>query len=242
MKLHILGAGYGFPGISTMVECNGSYYLFDVGAPVAELMYQQKLSFNDLRAVFISHRHGDHTTGLSTLAHTIHSGFKKNGALEIFLPEECVLTGFQQLMLSMKDTINEARLQMKLYDAGVVYQDENVTVTAIPTDHVIGGRPGYAMIIEGEGKRVVITGDLHREDPHDFPAIAESEPTDAIICEFEHFHMDALLPHMKKCDTKQFIFHHYNAKWSLEEIQALQESNTLPYSVVIAKSGDWITV
>ncbi len=242
MKLHILGAGYGFPGISTMLQCNGSYYIFDVGVPVAEMMYQEGLSFNDLRAVFISHRHGDHTVGLSTLAHIIHSGFKKNGPVEIFLPEECVLTGFQQLMLSMKDSINTARLQMKLYEPGVIYQDENITVTAIATDHVVGGRPGYAMMIEGDGRRVIITGDLHKEDPHDFPVIAQTEPTDAIICEFEHFHMDALLPHMEKCQTGKFIFHHYNAKWSLEELEELQANNPLPYPVVIAKTGDWIEV
>lgn len=242
MKLHILGAGYGFPGISTMVECKGKYYIVDAGAPVAERMNEAGVSLNDLQAVFISHRHGDHTTGLSTLAHMINSGYKKTGPVEVFLPEECVLTGFQQLMLSMKDFINTEKLQMKLYEPGVIYQDENITVTAIATDHVIGGRPGNAMMIEGDGKRVIITGDLHREDPHDFPAIAESEPTDAIICEFEHFHMDALLPHMKKCDTKQFIFHHYNAPWSLHEIQQIQESAALPYPVLLAKNGDWITV
>lgn len=242
MKLHILGAGYGFPGISTMVECNGSYYIFDVGVPVAEMMHSEGLSFDNLRAIFITHRHGDHTVGLSTLAHIIHSGFKKNGPVEVFLPEECVLTGFEQLMLSMKDSINTARLQMKLYEPGVIYKDENITVTAIATDHVVGGRPGNAMMIEGDGKRVIITGDLHREDPHDFPAIAENEASDAILCEFEHFHMDVLLPHLKKCETKQFIFHHYNAKWSLDEIQHLQESKLLPYPVVLAKDGDWIVI
>lgn len=242
MRLHILGAGYGFPGISTMVECNGKYYIFDTGAPVAELLHNEGLSLNDLQAVFISHRHGDHTTGLSTLAHMINSGYKKTGPVEVFLPEECVLTGFTQLMLSMKDAINEAKLQMKLYEAGVIYQDENVTVTAIPTDHVIGGRPCYAMMIEGDGKRVVITGDLHREDPYDFPPIAQEEPTDAIICEFEHFHTDALLPYIKNCQTKQFIFHHYNAAWSLDELTALQKSNILPYPVILAKNGDWIEV
>lgn len=242
MKLHILGAGFGFPGISTMVECNGSYYIVDVGVPVAEMMHNESLSFNDLRAVFITHRHGDHTVGLSTLAHMINSGFKKTGPVEVFLPEECVLTGFEMLMLSMKDSINTARLQMKLYESGVIYQDENLTVTAIPTDHVIGGRPCYAMLIEGEGKRVIITSDLHREDPYDFPAIAKNEPSDVIICEYEHFHKEAILPHMEKCNTKQFIFHHYNAPWSLSEIQEIQESKELPYPVLLAKNGDWIHV
>ena len=242
MKLHILGAGYGFPGISTMVECNGSYYIFDAGVPVAEKMYEEKLSFDDLQAVFITHRHGDHTVGLSTLAHIIHSGFKKNGPVEVFLPEECVLNGFAQLMLSMKDSINTARLQMKLYEPGVIYHDENITVTAIATDHVVGGRPGNAMMIEGDGRRVIITGDLHKEDPHDFPAIAKTEPSDAIICEFEHFHKEAILPHMEKCDTGKFIFHHYNAPWSLPEIQEIQESKFLPYPVLLAQNGDWIEV
>lgn len=242
MKLHILGAGYGFPGISTLVECNGSYYIVDAGAPVAELMYEKKVSLNDLQAVFISHRHGDHTTGLSTLAHMINSGYKKTGPVAVLLPEECVLTGFQQLMLSMKNAINESKLQMKLYEPGVIYQDENIKVTAIPTDHVNGLHPANALVIEGDGQRVIFTGDLHREDPYDFPAIAESEPSDAIVCEFEHFHMDALLPHMKKCQTKQFIFHHYNAAWSLEEITALQQNNPLPYPIILAKNGDEITI
>ena len=88
MELIILGAGYGFPGIATMLKCNNSYYLIDAGVPVAELMHQKGLPFEALRAAFISHRHGDHIIGLSNLAFLSTSGYKKS-PLEVYFPEEC---------------------------------------------------------------------------------------------------------------------------------------------------------
>lgn len=237
MQLHILGAGYGIPGIATLVEVNDRYYLIDAGAPVFELMHEKKISLNALGAVFLSHCHGDHTSGFATLAHAIHSGWAKKG-VPVFLPEECCMIGFRELMLSMKDSFNADNLQLSLYQAGVIYQDENITVTAIPTDHINGVHPAYALMVEGEGRRVIFTGDLHRDDPYDFPKIAEEEPSDAIICEFEHFHVDAILPHMEKCQTKQFFFHHYNAPWSLSELTQLQSNNCLPYPIYLVKNKE----
>ena len=99
MELRILGAGYGFPGICTMLACGGSLYLIDAGIPVAEWMHREGISFDALRAVFLTHRHGDHTVGLANLAHLTNGGYKKT-PLEIWCPEECCLTGLKAYLLS----------------------------------------------------------------------------------------------------------------------------------------------
>lgn len=102
--------------------------------------------------------------------------------------------------------------------------------------------PSYAFVIDGEGKRVIFTGDLHGDDPVDFPKIAMEEPSDAIICELAHFSIGKVLPYLEKCDTKKVLFNHYNNTWSLDDLREITTNNPLSYPVEVLHDGDRIKV
>ena len=72
MELLVLGAGHGVPEpdrflSSTLLRCGGVYYMIDAGAPVSQLLPRYGIKYSDLRAVFLTHRHGDHTAGVPQL-------------------------------------------------------------------------------------------------------------------------------------------------------------------------------
>ena len=105
---------------------------------------------------------------------------------------------------------------MKLVTEGEFYKDENITVRAIPTQHMGGTYPTWSLVIDSaDGKRVVFTGDMHVRDAVDFPQIAKDEPSDAIICEMAHFGHDVALPILEKCPTKNMLINHIY--WHYEE-------------------------
>ncbi len=244
MRLIFLGTGHGVPTAdrfcsATLIECNGCYYLIDAGAPVGQLFTRYGLAFENLKAVFLSHRHADHTFGLPMLL-SLSNWYYKNSRYTVFMPEEMGLKALRGYMLAADDTFDEERMQLCHYEAGVVYADENITVTAIPTNHLNGVHPTYAFMVEGQGKRVFFTGDLHRGKPDDFPALAKELLSDAVITEFAHFGDQPLLPHLRALKTKQILFHHYNEKF-IPLVENMQTGpNALDVPVRLLQDGDII--
>ena len=69
-KVTLLGTGSPIPkadrfGPSTLVEAGDQKLLFDAGRGVPIRLAQIKVSLGKLNAVFITHYHSDHTSGLS---------------------------------------------------------------------------------------------------------------------------------------------------------------------------------
>lgn len=243
MELLVFGSGHGVPTAdrfcsATLLKCGGSYYLVDAGGPVANLLIRNGIPFAQLRAVFLTHRHSDHTVGMAHLV-DLASWYFKESSFDSYYPDRGSADGLRQFIISMNDSLDEERLRLHTYEAGVIYSDENITVTAIPTEHMEGKHPSYAFVIDGDGQRVIFTGDLHGGDPYDFPRIAMEAPSDAIICELAHFHVADVLPYIRKCNTRRFFFNHYNENWT-DEIVQLQESGELPYPVAMLRDGDKI--
>lgn len=55
-------------GISTAVVVNGGFYLVDCGHGVGRRIHEAGLDFRNLRGIFITHLHSDHTIDLASLA------------------------------------------------------------------------------------------------------------------------------------------------------------------------------
>ncbi len=243
MELLVLGASHGVPTphrhcSSTLLKCGDSYYLIDAGAPVADLMIQKGLAFEKLRAVFLTHRHSDHVIGLAHVCNLATWRFRES-RFTCFFPEQDCIDGLKGYLRCMDD-IAEDRILMECYGNGTVYQDENIKVTAIPTNHMNGVHPSYAFVIDGEGKRVIFTGDLQVGEPLDFPEVAHTEPSDAIVCELAHFTMPVLLPYLCKCSTKHIYFNHYLDQRSVEAAMEVKNQNILPFPIDVLRDGDSI--
>jgi len=242
MKLTFLGAGRGgFPApdcnsCAAMLECGNGVYLIDAGAPVLELMTVRGIPFERLKGVFTTHMHGDHTFGLLSLC-SVCSWHYTGCDMDVFLAEDRGIAALKELILSMDKVFHEDRIRLKKAKPGVIYTDENITVTAIPTDHC-QPYPSYAYMIEGEGKRVFFSGDLHHGDAADFPLIAREEPSDLIVCEMTHIDHDVMLPLLGSCPTKKVLFNH--VCWDYDEkcaaIKAAQ--GTYPMPIIAVSDGE----
>ena len=60
IKLHILGSSSGVPTkkrypASIVLESGGNFYLLDCGEPCSSLLVREGISYNEIKAVFISH-------------------------------------------------------------------------------------------------------------------------------------------------------------------------------------------
>lgn len=246
MELIALGTGRGSPAAdrfctANLIRCNDSYYLFDAGAPVADLLLRYGIPVEKLKAAFLSHRHCDHVIGMVHLLVLCDWRYKE-AELDAYYPEESAVAALRHFIACSDGPIDEGRLRLHTYGPGVVYEDGNLKVTAIATNHMNGEHPSYAFMVEGEGKRVIIAGDLHHQDPSDFPEIAQTEQSDLVICELAHFQLDALMPYLETCQCKKFCFNHYKEPWAVEQIRKLIEDDILPFPVHMLRDGDRITL
>jgi ribonuclease Z len=69
LKVTLLGTGYPRPvmerfGPSIMVEAGKEKLLFDCGRGVTQRLYQLKVPFGDVTALFLTHLHSDHIVGI----------------------------------------------------------------------------------------------------------------------------------------------------------------------------------
>ena len=187
MKLTFLGTSHGKPEKNRFCSCavltvEGKHYIIDAGAPVFDLFERNDLAFADVRALAITHTHIDHTAGLPVLTAALNSRLRFfDVAFPVLVPEtECFLA-----MLEFVRGKREfyGRLTYEKYEQGVIFEDERVRITAIPTAHCKGS---HAFLIEAQGKRLLFTGDLTK-DLSDYPAeITDGAPLDLVVMEAAH--------------------------------------------------------
>jgi ribonuclease BN (tRNA processing enzyme) len=160
-------------GPAVAVVVNGTPYLVDCGtgvvrrAAAAERNGVAALAPQNLRIVFITHLHTDHTLGYPDLIFTPWGG--RVDPLEAYGPP-----GLQ----SMTDHIEAAwredvdirtngleqknhtgyKVRVHEIEPGVVYKDENVTVTAFPVAHG-SWKHAFGFKFETPDRTIVISGD-----------------------------------------------------------------------------------
>lgn len=179
MFVVFLGTGMPAPnperqGPSLAIVANGKAYIVDAGTGVvrqAAAAYQRglgALKANELDIAFLTHLHSDHTLGLPDLILTPWV-MRRTVPLRLFGP-----TGTR----AMADNIEKAYAddikvrieglehqtttghQVVVHEVqpGVVYQDENVKVTAFAVEHG-SWKQALGYRFDADGKSVVISGD-----------------------------------------------------------------------------------
>ena len=194
---------------SVAIEQNGNYYIFDCGAPLAEVLTHNDIPLGKVKAVFLSHIHRDHITGLLTfLCLRAYSPDKRPVAL--YSPSE---SWTNALITLVKETapdkvFDPAVVPVFVEREGLIFDDGTIKVSATLTCHQKAHhRPTYAYKIESADKRAFITGDL-LPDASDFPQEAILSPSDAVVTELHHFGPSTLFPLLKDCPTKNLLIIH----------------------------------
>lgn len=209
MKITFLGSSHGVPEPDRkcsciMVEIGENMYFLDMGTPAIDEMRKRGKDMDAVKGVFITHMHGDHTNGLIQFVDLITWYFKTPDPV-ICLP---LMEAAQVINDWLKVTLNDGtkEIRYRQTEAGMVYNDGVLKVTAIPTQHC---HRSFAYLLEAEGKAVLFTGDLSNPG-RDFPAV--DKPLDLLICESAHFPATTYLPVLENMDVKKVCITHYSNK------------------------------
>ncbi len=169
----ILGAGSATPAIdrhptSQLITHNNETFLIDCGEGTQYRLLELKLRPSRLKAIFISHLHGDHYYGLVPLLSSLNMGgrteklylFGPKGLKEI-IDLQIGIAGFPfgfPLIFRETDTTKHYQL----------FENNRFTVHTIPLNH-----------------RVPCAGFLFREKPHKFSILKDQLPENIAIADIK---------------------------------------------------------
>ena len=151
------------------------FFLVDVGARSPMRIAQAQLPMNRLTAVMLTHFHSDHIAGLAdvNLASWVAG---RRASMQVYGPEgvETVVAGFNQAYRLDRGyrvahhgekllPRSAGPMQANTFQPGLVWQDDNMTVTSFLVDHhPIDPAVGYRF--DYRGRSVVISGDTNASD------------------------------------------------------------------------------
>ncbi len=178
MRVTLLGTGTPILninrfGMSTLLEAGGLKLLFDAGRGAAMRLHQAKVPLREITAIFITHLHSDHITGIPDVYATaplIPPGAGRRVPLEIWGPQgiadvargvELMFTANNHIRLTEKELVPEVTKIVTHdipSDGGAVFQKDGVIVTAFLVEHG-HAKPAYGFRIDYGGHAVVLSGD-----------------------------------------------------------------------------------
>lgn len=173
-----LGTGTPLPdpdrsGPATAIVVNGAAYLFDAGAGVVRRATAAKrkgiaaLDSVNLKTVFLTHLHSDHTLGLPDVILTPWV-MGRQEPLAVYGPAgtKAMVAGIQAAWAEDIDKrLHDLQpspprgYQVNVHELtpNEVYKDDNITVTALPVEH--GAWRAFGYLVKTADRTIVISGD-----------------------------------------------------------------------------------
>jgi ribonuclease BN (tRNA processing enzyme) len=183
-RVVILGTGTPIPdpdrsGPAVAIVVNGRAYLVDCGPGVVRRATAamnngiSALKVTELKIVFITHLHSDHTLGYPDLIFTPWV-IGRTEALEAYGPHGLkemtahIEQAWAEDVRVRREGLEQAnatgyKVNVHEIEPGVVYRDENVTVTAFLVKHGIW-KEAYGYKFETKDRKIVISGDTAPTD------------------------------------------------------------------------------
>jgi len=156
-------------GMATVVRVNGKALLFDAGRGALIRLHEAGVDLRDISAIFITHLHSDHLTGLPDIYATAPIR-GRNVPFDLYGPPDItrVADGLK-LMFAPNNAIREKDNEINAWASniivhpitkeGVVYDQGGVKVTAFLVDHGQNVKPAFGYRVDYQGRSVVISGD-----------------------------------------------------------------------------------
>lgn len=250
MKITFLGSGgcienAGSKYVATMVECDDAIYLIDGGCAIADELLRADKDYHNVRALFITHYHGDHTAGIFPFIDLINWAYT-DCSLSLISPTAEYIEALKSMImasLSYGGRVDCERLDFILAHTGRIYEDENILVDYFPTKHFKNGdTPSYAILIteKASGKKAFFSGDLsYGLKGDDIPKEALME-SDVFVCELYHFTAPELLPHIKDFKGTLCINHLFERDKFKADIKAVFSKNN--FRILVPENNDVIEI
>ncbi len=142
MKLTILGSCSAYPTFnrfttSQILQINGKSFLIDCGEGAQIQLRKNKIKFNSIEDILISHLHGDHFFGLPGLILTFNL-LGREKPLNIYGPK-----GIKKIIVSLLkigNTWTKYKLnftELKNPKSEIIYDKNDISITTIPLYHGI---------------------------------------------------------------------------------------------------------
>ena len=140
MKLTILGCYSATPRVLTnptsqVLEIKNHMFLIDCGEGTQVQLRKNKIKFNRIKHIFISHLHGDHFFGLAGLISTFRL-LAREADLHVYGP-----TGIKEvitLQMKLADSWTNYNLvfhELTSKNSELIYEDDTVEVHTVPLKH-----------------------------------------------------------------------------------------------------------
>ncbi len=239
MKITFIGTSHGVPAgdrhcSSIMLECGDAMYFIDAGAPLGSEILRYGKTFQQLRAVFTTHAHGDHTFGLVQLCDLVNWYYRDCEA-DFFVTDQLHIDAIRAMIITGgTPTIDDSRVRFRIPTAGQVYEDEHIRVEYIRTAHM---PISYAILVTEvpTGRRILFSGDFSGElRAHDVPDVIREE-IDAFVCEMAHFGVPHIAPYLDECRARRVLFTHVFPLAKYDEIEGLK--GKYPFEILTPVDG-----
>ena len=224
MKIYYLGTCSGTEPMAGMhhcsyvIEVNGVLYWIDAGEGCAFTAHVGGIDVTKTKAIFISHPHIDHNDGLANLLQCIHKIIGRynkklvcNNTLQVFYPDKELFDAIKTVALSnLAKRFKYELIEHRITD-GVIFEDENVRVSAIHNRHLKaddGSAPwrSFSFLLEAEGKRIVCSGDV--KSPRELDAFTK-DGADLLIMETGHHKVSDVCDYAASAGVKNLRFNHH---------------------------------
>lgn len=242
MELQFLGSGDAFGSggrLNTCIQVKDSLgaFLVDCGASSMIALRKFAVNPNDLRAILISHLHGDHFGGLPFFLLDAHMVSRRSAPLTIAGPPglcERLQAALACLFPGSERTHWRFELNVQELTPGQVQEVVSVQVTPFIVEHPCGAPP-FALRLEVDGRVLCYSGDTHW-----VPALAQAaRNADLFIAEGYFFdrrvkyHLDyaTLATHLPAIGAKRVILTHMS-----------QEMLSYPGAIECESAEDGLTI
>jgi ribonuclease Z len=174
LSVLLLGTGNPRPnaeraGAATAVIAGDKWFLVDAGRGATLRIAAAPLKYENMRGIFITHLHSDHTAGLPDVFITSWQFGRKTTPLPLYGPagidklSSAMLQFFAYDIHIRRDLVEHhpaagATIDTHVVHEGVVYDDGDVKVTAFKEEHA-PVEPAFGYRFDSGGHSIAITGD-----------------------------------------------------------------------------------